>query len=100
MLRDINLEIEPGTTVGIVGATGSGKSMLISLLGRIYDPDEGAVSIDGYDLRSIRLRSLRRDVVYVPQETLLFTMPLRQNIALGVPETPDPQLRAAIHRRA
>ena len=46
----------------------------------------------------IRLRSLRRDVVYVPQETLLFSMPLRNNIALGVPETPDPQLREAIHR--
>ncbi len=98
VLRDINLEIEPGTTVGIVGATGSGKSMLISLLGRIYDPDEGSVQIDGHDLRTIRLRSLRRDVIYVPQETLLFNMPLRNNIALGVPETPDPQLREAIHR--
>ena len=98
VLRDINLEIEPGTTVGIVGATGSGKSMLISLLGRIYDPDEGSVQIDGHDLRTIRLRSLRKDVIYVPQETLLFNMPLRNNIALGVPETPDPQLREAIHR--
>lgn len=95
-LRHIDLEIEAGTTVGIVGATGAGKSMLISLLGRIHDPDEGSVSIDGYDLREMKLSTLRRNVVYVPQETLLFSMPLRGNISLGVPHMPDSRLYRAM----
>ncbi|MCC6455401.1 MAG: ABC transporter ATP-binding protein [Caldilineaceae bacterium] len=87
-LREIDLEVPAGTTLGIVGPTGSGKSMLISLLGRIHDPDEGRILIDGHDLRDLKLATLREAVVYVPQESLLFTMPLRDNIALGVPETP------------
>lgn len=98
ILRDINLEIPPGATVGIVGPTGAGKSMLISLLGRIYDPDEGAVYLDGHDLRQIKLATLRRNVVYVLQETLLFSMPLRGNIALGVGETSDPQIYRAMEQ--
>lgn len=98
ILRDINLEIPPGATVGIVGPTGAGKSMLISLLGRIYDPDEGAVYLDGHDLRQIKLATLRRNVVYVLQETLLFSMPLRGNIALGVGKTSDPQIYRAMEQ--
>lgn len=98
ILRDINLEIAPGSTVGIVGSTGAGKSMLISLLGRIYDPDEGAVLLDGYDLRRIKLATLRRNVVYVLQETLLFSMPLRGNIALGVADVSDPQIYRAMEQ--
>jgi ATP-binding cassette subfamily B protein len=98
ILRDINLTIPPGATVGIVGPTGAGKSMLISLLGRIYDPDEGAVYLDGHDLRRIKLMALRRNVVYVLQETLLFSMPLRGNIALGAGETPDPQIYRAMEQ--
>ena len=98
ILRDINLEIAPGSTVGIVGPTGAGKSMLISLLGRIYDPDEGRVLLDGYDLRQIKLLALRRDVVYVLQETLLFSMPLRGNIALGVGDVADPQIYRAMEQ--
>lgn len=96
VLRDINLEIPAGTTLGIVGATGSGKSMLISLLGRVHDPDEGRIRIDGIDLRDVKLATLRNTVVYVPQESLLFTMPLRNNIVLGAPETPDPQIHTAM----
>jgi ATP-binding cassette, subfamily B, multidrug efflux pump len=95
-LRHINLDIPAGTTLGIVGPTGSGKSMLISLLGRIHDPDEGRVLIDGHDLREIKLSSLRTNVIYVPQESLLFSMPLRNNIALGVPETPDIRIYQAM----
>ncbi|MCC6169650.1 MAG: ABC transporter ATP-binding protein [Caldilineaceae bacterium] len=95
-LRHINLEIPAGTTLGIVGPTGSGKSMLISLLGRIYDPDEGRVLIDGHDLREIKLAKLRQSVVYVPQESLLFSMPLRNNIALGAPRTPDSRIYRAM----
>lgn len=98
ILRDINLEIAPGTTVGIVGPTGAGKSMLISLLGRIYDPDEGAVLLDGHDLRQIKLLTLRHNVVYVLQETLLFSMPLRGNIALGAGDTSDAQIYRAMEQ--
>ncbi len=98
ILRDINLDIAPGSTVGIVGPTGAGKSMLISLLGRIYDPDEGKVLLDGHDLRQIKLLALRRSVVYVLQETLLFSMPLRGNIALGIADTADPQIYRAMEQ--
>ncbi len=98
LLRNIDLEIPAGTTLGIVGPTGAGKSMLISLLGRIHDPDEGKVIIDGLDLRQIKLDALRRGVVYVPQETLLFTMLLRENIALGVPNTPEPTIWSAMQQ--
>ncbi len=98
ILRDINLDIAPGSTVGIVGSTGAGKSMLISLLGRIYDPDEGRVLLDGHDLRQIKLLALRRNVVYVLQETLLFSMPLRGNIALGVADVADPQIYRAMEQ--
>lgn len=96
VLRNINLEIEAGTTVGIVGPTGAGKSMLIGLLGRIHDPDEGVVRVDGYDLRDLKLSALRNNITYVPQQNLLFSMTLRNNIALGVPDTPEPRIWRAI----
>jgi ATP-binding cassette, subfamily B, multidrug efflux pump len=98
VVRNINLDVPAGTTLGIVGPTGSGKSMLISLLGRIHDPDEGHISLDDHDLRTIQLAALRQAVVYVPQESLLFSMPLRNNIALGKPDTPDPKIYQAIER--
>ena len=96
VLRHVNLDIPVGMTVGIVGPTGAGKSMLISLLGRIHDPDEGAILLDNHDLRNLQLNALRQDVIYVPQETLLFSMPLRGNITLGAPQTPDPQIYRAM----
>lgn len=96
VLRNINLEIDAGTTVGIVGHTGAGKSMLISLLGRIHDPDEGVVLVDGHDLRDLKLSALRQNIIYVPQENLLFSMTLRNNIALGVPSTPEPRIYRAM----
>ena len=95
-LSGIDLEIPAGTTLGIVGPTGSGKSMLISLLGRVHDPDEGRILVDGIDLRDLKLAALREAVVYVPQESLLFSMPLRDNIILGTPKTPDPQIHQAM----
>ena len=95
-LRHIDLDIPAGTTLGIVGPTGSGKSMLISLLGRIHDPSEGRVLIDGIDLRDLKLATLRQNVVYVPQESLLFSMPLRNNIILGTPTTPEPRIYQAM----
>ena len=97
-LREINLDVPAGTTLGIVGPTGSGKSMLISLLGRVHDPDEGRVLIDGIDLRDLKLSALRQAVVYVPQESLLFSMPLRNNIILGAPETTDPRIHQAMEK--
>lgn len=96
VLRHIDLDIEAGTTVGIVGPTGAGKSMLIGLLGRIHDPDEGVVRVDGHDLRDLKLSALRNNITYVPQQNLLFSMTLRNNIALGVPETPEPRIWRAI----
>ena len=100
LLRHIDLDIPAGQTIGIVGPTGAGKSMLIGLLGRIHDPDEGNITMDGHDLRSIKLNALRDHVIYVPQETLLFSMKLRENIALGVPNTPESRIyRAAEQSR-
>jgi len=98
VVRNVNLDIPAGQTIGIVGPTGAGKSMLIGLLGRIHDPDEGSVTLDGHDLREIQLATLRESVIYVPQETLLFSMKLRDNVALGVPETPEPRIYQAIEQ--
>ncbi|MFO7169416.1 MAG: ABC transporter ATP-binding protein [Chloroflexota bacterium] len=94
-LRDVTLDIPAGTTLGIVGATGSGKSTLLSLLGRVRDPDEGQVLIDGIDIRRLKLETLRRAVCYVPQETLLFSMTLRDNITLGLENVPDERIHEA-----
>src|SRR5215212_10042228 len=97
VLRDIDLAVPAGTTMGIVGATGSGKSTLLSLVGRVRDPDAGSVTLDGHDLRALKLASLRGALAYVPQETLLFGMSLRANITLGLPSVPDARIQAAAH---
>lgn len=89
ILRHLDVEVPAGTTLGIVGATGAGKSTLLSLVGRVRDADEGRVLLDGVDVRQVRLADLRRMVISVPQDTLLFSMIIRDNIALGVPHTPD-----------
>lgn len=94
-LRGVTLDIPPGTTLGIVGATGAGKSTLLGLLGRVQDPDEGRVLLDGADIRTLKLECLRRAVCYVPQETLLFSMPLRDNITLGLDAVPDERVHEA-----
>lgn len=94
-LEHINLDVQAGTTLGIVGSTGSGKSTLLSLLGRLRDPDQGRVLIDGHDIRDYTLASLRRSISIVPQETLLFSMELRKNIALGMPNMPEEHIQAA-----
>jgi ATP-binding cassette subfamily B protein len=95
-LREVDIDIPAGTTLGIVGATGAGKSTLLGLIARVRDPDAGRVMLDGHDLREIRLASLRRALAYVPQETLLFGMSLRDNIALGAPGLTDEEVRAAV----
>jgi len=84
VLQDINLRIPAGTTVAVVGPTGSGKSTLISLIPRLYDPTYGQVLLDGVDLRRLPLETVRRAVGFVPQDPFLFSDTLRENIAFGI----------------
>ncbi len=84
VLKDINLRIPAGSSLAIVGPTGSGKTTLVSLIPRIYDADPGAVLIDGLPIRHFPLDSLRRHIGFVPQETFLFSDTIRENIAYGV----------------
>jgi ATP-binding cassette subfamily B protein len=86
VLQDISFRLEPGASLAIVGATGSGKSSLVDLIARTYDPDRGSVLIDGVDLRQLSLQELRRAVGFVPQETFLFGETLRRNVLLGAPD--------------
>jgi len=86
VLQDISFRVERGSSLAIVGPTGSGKSTLVDLIVRTYDPDRGAVLIDGVDLRQLSLPDLRRAVGFVPQETFLFGETLRRNILLGAPD--------------
>jgi ATP-binding cassette subfamily B multidrug efflux pump len=83
VLKDISLKINKGETIAIVGPTGSGKSSLLKLLMRVYDPSSGKISLDGKEIKSIKLNSLRRQVGYVPQETFLFSESVADNIAIG-----------------
>ncbi len=90
------LTIAAGTTVGIVGATGVGKSTLLGLIARVQDPDQGQVCLGGVDIRQIKLHELRQAIAYVPQETLLFSMSLRDNITLGLHDVPDERVMQAM----
>jgi ABC-type multidrug transport system fused ATPase/permease subunit len=83
VLRGVSFSVQPGQFVGIVGPTGSGKSTVISLLARFYDPSKGGVSIDGIDLRDYKLQSLRQSMAMVLQDTVLFRATMRENIAYG-----------------
>jgi ATP-binding cassette subfamily B protein len=100
VLQDINLTLEPGQTVALLGATGSGKSTLISQLPRFYDVDQGQVTLDdgcmsSYDVRALTLESLRAHIGLAPQETLLFSGTIRDNIRYGRPEAGDEEVEAA-----
>jgi len=86
VLRDVSLDVQPGETVGLVGETGAGKSTLLKLLQAYYDPDEGAVRVDGHDVREYSRSSLRQSIGYVAQDPFLFTGTIRENIAYGVSE--------------
>ncbi|WP_322513474.1 ABC transporter ATP-binding protein [Chloroflexus sp.] len=89
LLRDVSLTLPAGKTLAIVGATGAGKTTLVHLLGRVRDPDVGQVLVDGVDVRELDLAALRRMIGYVPQESFLFSIPLRENVGFGV-ATIDP----------
>ena len=95
VLKDVTFEAKPGERVALLGATGSGKSTIINLLPRFYDPSEGRITIDGHDLRDLKLESLRRQIGIVLQETTLFSGSIRDNIAFGRPEASDEDVMAA-----
>jgi ATP-binding cassette, subfamily B, multidrug efflux pump len=95
VLRDLNLRIPTGTSMAIVGPTGSGKSTLVSLIPRIYDAAPGMVLVDGRPIREFSLASLRGSIGFVPQETFLFSDRIRENIALGVEAATDQEIHDA-----
>ncbi len=98
VLHDIDLRIEPGETIAFVGPTGAGKSTVAKLLTRFYDPTTGRVLVDGHDLRSVTIDSLRRQLGVVPQEPYLFNGTVRDNIAFARPEATDDELWDTIRR--
>jgi ABC-type multidrug transport system fused ATPase/permease subunit len=98
VLRGIDLEVEPGRTVAIVGPTGSGKTTLVMLIPRLYDVSEGAVLVDGVDVRGVDPASLRREVAIVSDDAFLFSASLRENIAYARPEANDDEVVAAAVR--
>jgi ATP-binding cassette subfamily B protein len=89
VLEDIDLELEPGRTVALIGHTGSGKTTLASLVPRFYDATEGRVTIDGVDVRDVKLQSLRREIGIVSQDPFLFSASVRENISFGRPDATD-----------
>ena len=95
VLKDVTFEAEPGQRVALLGATGSGKSTIINLLPRFYDPSQGRITIDGHDLRDLKLDSLRRQIGIVLQETTLFSGTIRENIAFGRPDAREEDIMAA-----
>ncbi len=95
ILRHVNFTVEPGQRVALLGATGSGKSTITNLIPRFYDATEGEVRIDGVDVRTVSLESLRQQVGIVLQESLLFAGTIRENIAFGRPDATDEEIIAA-----
>ena len=92
VLRDVNFNITPGQLVGVVGATGGGKSTVVGLIPRFYDPGAGRVLIDGMDLRDLKLQGLRSNIGFVLQDTVLFRGTVRDNIAYGRPSATDEEI--------
>ena len=92
VLKDINLDLRPGEKVALVGRSGVGKTTLVSLIPRFYDPKSGCIIIDGYDIRQMKLKSLRRQIGIVSQETVLFNGTIRDNIAYGRTEATDEEI--------
>jgi ABC-type multidrug transport system fused ATPase/permease subunit len=95
VLHGIDLDVPAGTTVALVGHTGAGKSTIAKLLARFYDPREGAITVDGADLRDVTQASLRRQLGIVPQEGFLFAGSVRDNIAFGRPDATNEEIRSA-----
>ena len=100
VLSDVSFTAEPGQTVALLGATGSGKSTVINLIPRFYDVSEGAITVDGYDVRDVTINSLREQIGIVLQETTLFGGTIRDNIAFGRPDASDEEVMAAAEAAA
>ena len=98
VLSDIDLTVEAGRTVALVGPTGSGKTTLVMLIPRLYDVTHGAVLVDGADVRDVDPASLRREVAVVSDDAFLFSASLRDNIAYARPEASDDEVLAAADR--
>jgi subfamily B ATP-binding cassette protein MsbA len=94
-LRGIDLDVAPGEVLALVGASGGGKTSLVNLIPRFFDPTDGAVCIDGTDIREVTIASLRRQIALVTQDTILFDDTVRANIAYGRPDATDEQVREA-----
>jgi ATP-binding cassette subfamily B protein len=94
VLKNVSFVAEPGERIALLGATGSGKSTIINLLPRFYDPTEGRITIDNHDLRDVKLESLRSQIGIVLQETTLFSGSIRENIAFGKPEATQEEIEA------
>jgi ATP-binding cassette subfamily B protein len=96
VLGDVNLTIEPGETVAIVGLTGSGKSTLASLPARLYDVTAGRITLDGIDVRDLTIESLRSHIAVVFEEPVLFSMSVRENLVLGQPDASSDEIAEAL----
>ena len=96
MLKDINLKVKAGTTTAIVGNSGGGKSTIVSLLPRFYDVTSGTISIDGQDIRSLTLESLRSNIAVVFQDNFLFSGSIRDNILMGKPDATEAEIDRAL----
>ncbi len=98
VLHDISIKVDPGQVVAIVGPSGAGKTTFVNLIARFYEPSRGRILIDGYDLKKVRLESIRRQISIVSQESLLFSVSLKENIKYGFHDATDLQVvQAAKH---
>jgi ABC-type multidrug transport system fused ATPase/permease subunit len=97
-LREVSLDVAGGTTIALVGATGSGKTTLVQLIARLYDPDEGSILVDGVDVRDVQLQSLRRAIASVDDNPFLFSATVAENIAYGRPAATPEEIEAAARR--
>ena len=95
IFENFNLEIEPKTKVGLVGYSGAGKSTLLNLLMRFYDVENGAIEIDGQDIKNVSQKSLRDNITFIPQEPMLFHRTIAENIKYGNPKATDEQMISA-----
>ena len=98
-VEDLTFKAEPGETIALVGATGAGKSTALALLYRVYDPQSGKISIDGRDIRGVKLTSLRRNIGVIFQEPLLFNRSIAENLRVGNPDATDEEILAACRPR-